>query len=106
MRKQLHSRYYEAILQLRPESVEVINFVDEFLSRRGDCKITQIKTLKTGIDLYLTSQRAARALGGKLKRRFKNGELTLSRSLHHRDRFTSKEAYRVTVLFRMKQQDI
>lgn len=106
MHKQSHSRhsnYYEAILQLRPADGDILSFVDEFLSNRKDCKISQVKELKTGVDLYLTSQRAARALGTKLKRRFKKGKLVTSRALHHQDRQTSKIVYRVTILFRLEQ---
>lgn len=99
MRNLPHSNYYEAIIQLRPLKQSILDFIITDIKKRDDVKITKIEKLKTGIDLYLTSQRFARALGKKLKKSFK-GELKTSRSLHSTDRNTSKKLYRVTVLFR------
>ena len=100
MLKQRHSKYYEAILQIRPATDELVQFVIKYLEQRKDCQISNVEELKTGLDIYLTSQRVALALGKKLKERFK-GILIISRQLHHRDKFTSKDVYRVTVLFRL-----
>ncbi|MBI2109646.1 hypothetical protein HYT58_00535 [Candidatus Woesearchaeota archaeon] len=103
MRNQQHSSYFEAILQLRPETDELIKFISNQLKKRDNVRISKIIKLKKGVDLYLTDQRFARALGKKLKRSF-NGTLTLSRTLHSINRETNKEQYRVTVCFRMKEQ--
>ncbi len=101
MLRQRHSKYYEAILQIRPITDEVMQFVLKYLESRNDCQISNAVELKTGIDLYLTSQRATLAMGKKMKERFKGSTLKISRSIHHRDKFTSKDVYRVTVLFRL-----
>ena len=65
-------------------------------------KIRLVVEVYTGVDLYVTSQRFARALGKRLKKRF-DGELVMSRQLFTRDFYTAKEVYRVTVLFRLKE---
>ena len=61
--------YYEAIIQLRPFDEEVLNFINKQISERKDVFISKIEKLKTGVDLYLSSQRFAIALGKKLKKR-------------------------------------
>lgn len=95
-----HKDYYEAILQLRPYNVKLIQFVLNKVKERKNVFITKEIQLKTGIDLYLTDQRFARALGKRLKKSFK-GKLILSRKLHSRNKMTSKNIYRVTVCFRL-----
>ena len=97
-----HSNYYEAILQLRPYNEKVVDFILKKISERKNVYIAKEVSLKTGIDLYLTDQRFARALGRRLKRNFK-GKLILSRKLHTRDRQTSRNIYRVTVCFRLEE---
>ncbi|MBS3171032.1 hypothetical protein J4449_00300 [Candidatus Woesearchaeota archaeon] len=97
-----HSNYYEAILQLRPYNEKVVDFILKKISERKNVYIAKEVPLKTGIDLYLTDQRFARALGRRLKRNFK-GKLILSRKLHTRDRQTSRNIYRVTVCFRLEE---
>lgn len=96
-----HALYYEAILQLRNLNDDITGYVMGFLAGRKDCEVTKVVEFKNGVDLYVTAQRVAIALGKKLKERFPDGEKVISRMLHHRDHFTSKEVFRVTVLFRM-----
>jgi nonsense-mediated mRNA decay protein 3 len=98
-----NSSYYEAILQLRPDDDEVRRFVINRLKERKNIFIAKAVKLKTGIDLYLSDQRFTRALGKKLKRSFK-GKLIMSRTLHGRNRQTSKDVYRVTVCFRLDEK--
>lgn len=105
MDKQLHFNYYEAVIQLRPETEEIMIFLRSQIRKRNDVKITKITKVKNGLDVYITSQRFARALAKKMKRTFK-GELKLTYSLHTRDRQTSRDKYRATVLFRPQQQTI
>ena len=92
--------YYEAILQLRPADKEILKFVNTQVEKQKEkVSIAKIVELKTGVDIYLTSQRFALALGRKLKKNFK-GELKITRSLHKISRITSKKIYRLTVCFR------
>lgn len=95
------SQYYEAIIQLRNPNQELLNFVSNQLKRRKDVFISKEVKQKSGVDIYISSQRFARALGNKMKRSFK-GNLKTSRKLHTRSRQTSKEVYRVTILFRIE----
>jgi len=92
--------YYEGILQLRNPNEEVVNFVRNQFKNNEKVWIAKQENLKTGIDLYISSNKFLLALGKKLKNSFK-GELKTSRKLHSRNRVTSKNIYRVTVLFRL-----
>lgn len=97
-------QYFEGILQLRPENKEVLDFVKNQL-QNSKTKISKEVREKYGIDIYLTSQRFTVTLGRRLKRRFKEGEIKISRSLHTKDKLTSKNVYRVTVLFRLEDKE-
>lgn len=96
------AEYYEAIIQLRPAKQKLVSYVLHEIANSKDCKIAKVDELKTGVDVYVSSQRFARALGKRLKKRF-DGDLVLSRKLFGIDYYTAKEVYRVTVLFRLKQ---
>ena len=101
MKKDRHSEYYEAILQIRPAKKEVLDFVLDLVEKRNDVKISKINELKTGFDVYLTNQKCARgALATQLKKKFK-GKLIISKSLYGQDKLTSRLVYRATVLFRL-----
>jgi len=100
-----HAMYYEAIIQLRPADQKVFEYVHKFIENRNDCFISRQEKLKTGVDIYISSKHVAMAIGKKLKSTFP-GELKLSRTLYSRSRQTSKDIYRVTVLFRLKQENL
>ena len=102
---QRHALYYQAIVQLRPAEDRLVEYSLNYLKEKEHVTIPKIDKLKTGIDIYVSSNRAALALGKKLKHVFK-GELTLSRQLHTRDRQTNRDVYRVTVLFRLKPEHL
>ncbi len=93
------SGYYQSILQLRPCTEEIFNFV---LNQIKKNKITIGKKveLKNGLDLYLSSNKLTLALGKKLKKSFR-GSLKISKKLFTKDRLTGKRVYRVTVCFRL-----
>ncbi len=96
------NQYYEAILQLRPESKEVLDFIKIQLNKRKDVFISKKINLDTGSDIYLSSQRFAKALGMHLKKRFK-GEIKITSSLYGISKKSGKRLYRLTVLFRLKK---
>ncbi|MBS3107691.1 hypothetical protein J4468_02140 [Candidatus Woesearchaeota archaeon] len=96
-----HAKYYEAIIQLRPEKQEVLDFILSEVERRDDVFISKIEKLKTGIDIYISSQNFARSLGKKLKNKFK-GDVKITRTIFGMQRDTGKIIYRGTVLFRLK----
>ncbi|HLC72822.1 MAG TPA: NMD3-related protein [Candidatus Nanoarchaeia archaeon] len=101
MHKSMHNSYYEATIQIRPFNQQVLEYVVQEVAKRKDVFISKTKELKTGIDIFLSSQRFARTLGKKLKERFK-GALTISKQINRLDRQTGVILYRATVLFRLK----
>lgn len=96
------NQYFEAKLQLRPFDKKVYNYIKEQINEKENVFIAKEEKLKEGLDIYLSSQKFACALGLKLKRTF-DGELKITRSLFTVNRQTSKKVYRVTVLFRLNQ---
>ena len=95
--------YYEAIIQIRPGREDILSYIKKAISKRKDnVFVSKAEELKTGVDLYISSQRFARALGKNLKKVFK-GELKITRKLHTVSKSTGKKLYRVTVLFRLKE---
>jgi len=99
-----HAEYYEAVIQLRPATEEIIRFIKNQCKKRGEA-ITKVVELKTGFDLYITSQKLARTMAPKLKKAF-GGEVKVTKKIHTKDRQTSKSLYRATVLFRPESKDL
>ena len=100
-----HEKYYEAIIQLRNPSPELINLINNQLRKNPDAFISIIIPLKDGFDIYISSQRFARNLGNKMKRAFKNSELKISRKIVTRNRQTSRDVYRATVFFKQPPEE-
>lgn len=103
MRKSMHKDYYEAIVQIRPASKEILAYIVSEVAKRKDVAIAKVEELKTGMDIFISSQRFARGLGKKLKDHFP-GTLTISKTINKKDRQTGVILYRATVLFRHNQQ--
>jgi len=97
--------YYEAIIQIRPYDKKVMDFIKKEIDNRESVFVSNIVEKKFGIDIYISSQRFAQRIGKKLKEKF-NGELKVSRTLHGKDRQKGKLIYRVTVCFRLKQENL
>ena len=95
-----HNEYFEGILQVRNPNEEVLDFIAREVEKKGDVFIAKTKKINNGIDLYISSQRFLRTLGNKLQERF-FGHLEVSRRLHTRNRMTSRDVYRVNLLFKM-----
>ena len=92
--------YYEGKLQLRNPNEEVLNFIRNQFKNNEKVWIAKEERLKTGIDLYISSNRFLLSLGKKLKKSFP-GELKLSSSLYGVSKKTGKQVYRGTVCFRL-----
>ena len=100
-----HAQYFEAILQIRPLREDVVNFVMDMLESRESVKISKTVNQKNGIDLYLTDQKFARGtLATQLKKKFRNGKITITRSLYGQHKLTSRLVYRATILFRIEEE--
>ena len=95
-----HPRYYEGILQLRNPNEECINFIRNQFKNNKKAWIAKEEILKTGIDYYISSNSFLLALGKKLRKSFK-GEYKLSRRIFTKNKLTSRDVYRLTVLFRL-----
>ncbi|MDP7180275.1 MAG: NMD3-related protein [Candidatus Woesearchaeota archaeon] len=92
--------YFEGTLQLRNPDEKIINYVEKTVKESK--KVFIARTVKTtnGVDLYLSSNKFLRSLGNKLKRKFR-GELKESPQLFTKNRQTSKNVYRLNVMFRL-----
>lgn len=92
-----HVDYFEGVLQLRGINDEIISWVFRTTKKDRKGEITKMAEYKHGVDLYFSDQRYLRALGKKLREKYK-GILKSTRTIHtERD---SRAIYRVTVLFR------
>ncbi len=100
-----NNQYFEAVLQLRPYNEKVLRAVEKMVGDKDGVFISKVVKQKTGLDLYISSQKFAQTIGKQLKKRFK-GELKVSGTLFTRNRLTSKDVYRVTVLFRLKEEGL
>jgi NMD protein affecting ribosome stability and mRNA decay len=94
-----HNNYFEGIMQLRNVEDSIVEFVINELSKNETHHIAKIKKVTNGTDIYLSPQKAMRSLGNKLQKRF-GGQLTVSTKLHTKSKQTSKDLYRVNMLFR------
>ena len=91
-----HIEYYEAILQLREITAEVLEFVKKEI-KKAQVHVAKIKEVTNGYDFYLADNSFTRQLGRKLQGKF-YGEVLLTTSLVGRKK--DKDMHRFTVLFR------
>jgi len=97
----MHNKdYFEGTLQLRNIGDEVVEFAVKEIEKNENANIAKISKVTNGIDIYVAPQKLLRSLGNKLQHHF-SGQLIVSRKLHTRSRVTSKDLYRVNVLFRI-----
>ncbi len=98
--EQKNQNYYEGILQLRNVAEEVLSFAISEIEKDGTAAISKVKETGNGYDLYITRQKFLRSLGNKLQKQF-GGQIVVSRRIHTRNRQTSRDLYRVNLLFRL-----
>ena len=97
----MHNKdYFEGTLQLRNIGDEVVEFAVKEIEKNENANIAKISKVTNGIDIYVAPQKLLRSIGNKLQHHF-SGQLIVSRKLHTRSRVTSKDLYRVNVLFRI-----
>ena len=98
------TQYFEGILQLRNPTQEVIEFIRSEADKQKERGIYITKEEKIaygkGMDFYFTSQKYIQNLGLKLQNTF-GGILKVNPSLFSRSRETSKDLFRVNVLFEL-----
>jgi len=95
-----HKDYFEGTLQLRGVYAEVVEFAIHEIEKKEDGNVAKIEELDNGVDIYMAPQKFLRSLGTKLQQHF-GGQVIVSKKLHTKNRLTSKEVYRVNMLFRM-----
>jgi NMD protein affecting ribosome stability and mRNA decay len=99
-------KYFEAIIQLRPYDERVFQFILDDIKRmkNENIFISKVEELKTGVDIYISSQKFARSLGDKMKRAFKGWKLLITKKFQTSSRLKSKDLYRGTILFRKNEE--
>ena len=95
----MRHNYFEGVLQLRNPTPEINEFIEEALAKKGNVFITKRKKCKDGVDCWITSQHFLQVLGKKLQQKF-GGEMILSSTLFSRSRQTSRDIFRINVLYR------
>ncbi len=98
----VHGQAYNGVFQLRNPSQEIIDFIDKEILKYHDKNAFCIKIIevKNGIDYHFSSGAFTKRLGHSLRQRF-GGQLIETSRLVTRSKETSKDLYRVTVLFRV-----
>jgi|SaaInlLV_10m_DNA_2_1039722.scaffolds.fasta_scaffold00946_11 NMD protein affecting ribosome stability and mRNA decay len=103
------SNYFEGRIQLRNDKnhsfEKAAEFIREKVKKAKNIFITKEMKTKNGIDFYATSQKYIQTVGAELSKRF-GGELKITSSLQTMDWTTSKELYRVDVLFRLSEFNV
>ncbi|MBU1112153.1 MAG: NMD3-related protein [archaeon] len=91
-----HPLYYEAKLQIRQPTDEVLVYVEKEITQ-ADIYIAKVDKVKNGFDYYLADNNFTKSLGKHLQEKF-GGELNLTSSLFSKK--DGKDIFRVTILFR------
>jgi nonsense-mediated mRNA decay protein 3 len=92
------SEYFEATLQLRNLSEEMLEFViDEMVKNK--VHIANEKRHKDGVDFFISSNKFALKIGNALKKKY-GGTLKKSRQLFSYNKSAGKDIYRVSVFFK------
>lgn len=91
-----HDLYYEATLQLRDVTPEMVDFAYAEIQRTG-MRIAKEIPLDNGIDWRLTDKSLTRSLGKKLQATF-GGEYKETATIYGQKE--GAEIYRLTILFR------
>ena len=96
------TNYFAGTLQIRNPNEKVKNYIQEAMNsaKKRGVFITKTKELKNGVDYYLTDNGFAVKLGKELQNKF-GGELKTSAKLHTKDKMTSREVHRLSVLLRL-----
>jgi len=90
-------KYYEGTLQLRNADEEVLDFIETYISK-NHLHVSEKHKEKDGLDINISDQRKIQDLGRQLQKRF-GGNLKVSPRIFGKDKFTSKEIFRVNVLY-------
>lgn len=98
--EQKHGNYFEGVLQLRNVNDEVIDFAVKEIEKDPSTQISKVTEAGDGFDIYITRQKFLRSLGNKLQKQF-GGQVVVSRRIFTRNRQTSRDIYRISLLFKL-----
>ncbi len=92
----VYGEYYETLLQVRGKnaSKEVWKIIEE-----KKPTISKFEEKKNGYDIYFVNYREAEAIVRELQKKVR-GSVSKSYQLYSRDRQTSRDKYRATIIFR------
>lgn len=97
--------YYEAILQIRKPSHVLLYTLQKELEKNNRLPfLSKELNVPNGIDYYFSSKKIAIELAKTLKRRL-GGKLKFSKRLFSRDRQSSRDLYRHTILYESASRD-
>lgn len=91
-----HNSYYEATLQLREISPEILEFAEDEI-KRNKIHVAKFTEVKNGYDFQLADNKFAQNLGKKIQQKYGGKVLTTAALFSKRD---GNDIYRLTVLFR------
>ncbi|AJF61755.1 TPA: hypothetical protein HA239_01605 [Candidatus Woesearchaeota archaeon] len=89
--------YFEGTLQLRNVDEEMVEFARSFF-RKNNVFISKEKEQPKGIDMNVTDKKRLQNIGLMLQRKY-GGSIKVSPHIHTQDRQTSKQVYRVNLLY-------
>lgn len=98
----LNPQYYQGILQVRNPNKDVISFIRAEFDKEKTARIAKEAKVRGGLDIYSSSNKFSRKLGRKLTQKY-GGEVKESAKLFSRDKITSKNIYRLNVLYRVPE---
>lgn len=92
--------YFEGILQLRNCPTFLIQQLAKAIDKHPQIALAKVEKVRGGgQDWYVSNQRVLRTIGHWLAQQY-CGQMIMSRTLFTRKKLTSKDVYRVTVLFK------
>ncbi|MBI2662440.1 hypothetical protein HYX11_03195 [Candidatus Woesearchaeota archaeon] len=91
-----HQSYYEATLQLRAITPEMLHFVNEEIAK-NKIHVAKCTKVNSGLDYQLSDNKFAQNIGKKIQQKFGGKVLTTAALFSKRD---GNDIYRLTVLFR------
>ena len=102
------STYFEAILQIRCNNMDVLEKTIGELNKRVTLMktkgmfINKAETLKDGYNLYMTDKKLTQILAKDINNRF-GGTMNTSAQLFSRNKQTSKNIYRINIILRLPE---
>ncbi len=93
--------YFQGIFQLRKPNEDILDFIKRELkeNKHKGVFVAKEKKVPNGIDIYLSSNKFAINLGHKLYKKF-GGVLKINEKLFSQNRQTSKNIYRMAIMYR------